>query len=73
MDSPKIFDMGQIGGKKFVCLNEKIKDMMKEYDAIQFEFKGQKLVIVNLDSFVLLLEKWKSEKPAPSNSSSRNI
>jgi hypothetical protein len=73
MDKPKIFDMGKIGGKKFVCLNEKIKDMMKEFDAIQFEFKGQRLVIVNLDSFVLLLEKWKSEKPDPNSSSSRNI
>jgi hypothetical protein len=73
MGEPKILDMGKIGGKKFVCLNEKIKDMMKEYDAIQFEFRGQKLVIINLDSFVLLLGKWKSEKPDPNSSSSRNI
>jgi hypothetical protein len=70
---PKIFDMGSIGGEKFVCLNDKIKDIIKEYDAIQFEFKEQKLVIVNLDSFVLLLGKWKSGELIPNSPSSRNI
>jgi hypothetical protein len=73
MTEPKIFDMGKIGGQKFVCLNDKIKEMMKEFDAIQFEFKGQKLVIINLDSFVLLLGKWKSGELIPNSPSSRNI
>jgi len=62
---PKIFDMGLIGGKKFISFNEKIKDMMKEYDAITFELenqRGEKFAIVNFDDLILLLNKWKVEK-----------
>jgi hypothetical protein len=59
---PKIFDMGAIGGKKFVCFNEKIKDIMKEYDAIQFQFKENKFAIVGIDDLVLLLNEWKERK-----------
>jgi hypothetical protein len=52
---PKLYDMGQIGGKKFVCFNEKIKDIMKEYNAIQFQFKGEKFAIVGFDDLISLL------------------
>lgn len=62
--SPKLYDMGQIGGKKFVCFPEKIKDMMKEYDAIQFQFKEDKFAIVGMDDLVLLLKTWKEDKCA---------
>lgn len=59
---PKIFEMGNIGGEKFVSLNQKINHIMKEYDAIRFDFKGQKLAIVSFGDLILLLEKWKKEK-----------
>jgi hypothetical protein len=59
---PKLYDMGQIGGKKFVCFNEKIKDIMKEYNAIQFQFKGEKFAIVSFDDLISLLKKKKGEK-----------
>lgn len=48
-------------GDKSISIPERVMDILKTHDAIEFDFKGNRFAIITFEDHVLLLKKWNSK------------
>jgi hypothetical protein len=51
-------------GEKFVCIPDRVKNILEDYGWIEFNYKNSKFAIIKFEDFIPLLQKWKDTRIA---------